>query len=106
MDNIRGSANWQDKFYSDVTNPVGDSIRLTQYDVVIINLMGKYEISKNLSAQLNVNNLFDKDFGDYQTFTNTKGETVNAFLYTKTTSGLAGTYIPDRNYWLSISYDF
>ena len=57
-----GSANWQDKFYSDVTNPVGDSIRLTQDDVVIINLMGKYEISKNLSAQLNVNNLFDKEY--------------------------------------------
>ena len=62
MNNIRGSANWQDKFYSDVTNPVGDSIRLTQNDVVIINLTGKYEISKNLSAQLNINNLFDKEY--------------------------------------------
>ena len=62
MNNIRGSANWQDKFYSDVTNPVRDSIRLIQDDVVIINLMGKYEISKNLSAQLNINNLFDKEY--------------------------------------------
>jgi outer-membrane receptor for ferric coprogen and ferric-rhodotorulic acid len=57
-----GSANWQDKFYSDVTNPVGDSVRLTQDDVVIVNLMAKYELTKNLSAQLNVNNLFDKEY--------------------------------------------
>jgi outer-membrane receptor for ferric coprogen and ferric-rhodotorulic acid len=57
-----GSANWQDKFYSDVTNPVGDSVRLTQDDVVIVNLMAKYELTKNLSAQLNVNNLFDKKY--------------------------------------------
>lgn len=57
-----GSVNWQDKFYSDVTNPLGDSERLTQDDVVVVNLMAKYELTKNLSAQLNINNLFDKDY--------------------------------------------
>lgn len=57
-----GSVNWQDKFYSDVTNPLGNSERLTQDDVVIVNLMAKYELTKNLSAQLNINNLFDKEY--------------------------------------------
>ena len=72
----------------------------------LFNLGASYKVNNQITLSGRINNLFDKDFGDYQTFTNTKGETVNAFLYTKTTSGLAGTYIPDRNYWLSISYDF
>ncbi|WP_201523867.1 TonB-dependent siderophore receptor [Aliarcobacter butzleri] len=57
-----GTVNWQDKFYSNVTNPLGDSIKLTQNDVIIVNLMAKYEITKNLSTQLNINNLFDKNY--------------------------------------------
>ena len=56
------SINWQDEFYVDTTNAVGDSVRLTQEDFFTVNLMGKYDITKNLSAQLNINNLFDKEY--------------------------------------------
>lgn len=72
----------------------------------LFNLGASYKVNNQVTLSARVNNLLDKDFGEYTTFTNTEGENVNAFLYTKTTSATSGTYIPDRNYWLSISYDF
>ncbi|MDH5820875.1 TonB-dependent receptor domain-containing protein [Acinetobacter pseudolwoffii] len=72
----------------------------------LFNLGASYKVSNQVTVSGRVNNLLNKDFGDYKTFINSDNDVENAFLYTKTTSGLAGTYIPDRNYWLSLSYDF
>ena len=72
----------------------------------LFNLGASYKVNNQVTLSARINNLLDKDFGEYKTFTNTSGDTVNAFLYTKTTSSSAGTYIPDRNYWLSVSYNF
>ena len=66
----------------------------------------KVLVGSLLSTVQRLNNLLNQDFGEYNTFINADGDLTNAFLYTKTTSGIAGTYIPDRNYWLSVSYDF
>ena len=72
----------------------------------LFNLGASYKVNNQVTISGRVNNLLDKDFGDYKSFINSDNEVENAFLYTKTTSGIAGTYIPDRNYWLSVSYDF
>ncbi len=72
----------------------------------LFNLGASYKVNNQVTVSGRVNNLLNKDFGDYKSFINSDNEVENAFLYTKTTSGLAGTYIPDRNYWLSVSYDF
>ncbi|AYA03691.1 TonB-dependent receptor [Acinetobacter sp. WCHAc010034] len=72
----------------------------------LFNLGASYQVNDQVQLTARVNNLLNKDFGEYKTFTATNGTPTNAFLYTKTTSSSAGTYIPDRNYWLSISYNF
>ena len=48
-----------------------------------------------------VNNLLDKDFTE-----NTVFGDITGYKYLSLGSSMAGTYIPGRNYWLSISYDF
>jgi len=72
----------------------------------LFNLGASYQVNDQVQLTARVNNLLNKDFGEYKTFTAANGTPTNAFLYTKTTSSSAGTYIPDRNYWLSISYNF
>ncbi|WP_139853037.1 TonB-dependent receptor domain-containing protein [Acinetobacter pullicarnis] len=72
----------------------------------LFNLGASYKVSNQVTLSGRVNNLFNKDFGDYRSYINTNGDTVNAFLYNKTTSATAGTYIPDRNYWLAVTYNF
>ncbi|WP_353173792.1 TonB-dependent receptor domain-containing protein [Acinetobacter rudis] len=72
----------------------------------LFNLGASYRVNDQVTLSGRVNNLLDKDFGDYRTFTQTNGDITNAFLYSKTTSATAGTYIPDRNYWLSLTYNF
>lgn len=57
-----GSVKWQSKLYDDVTNPIGDSDRLQQDSFYLVNAMARYNFTKNLSAQLNINNLFDKEY--------------------------------------------
>ena len=72
----------------------------------LFNIGASYKVNNQVTLSGRVNNLLNQDFGEYNTFINADGDLTNAFLYTKTTSGIAGTYIPDRNYWLSVSYDF
>lgn len=72
----------------------------------LFNLGASYQVNNQVTLSGRVNNLLNKDFGEYRTFTQTNGDLTNAFLYSKTTSATAGTYIPDRNYWLSLTYNF
>src|SRR5690606_10375885 len=72
----------------------------------LFNLGASYKVSNQVTVSGRVNNLLNKDFDDYKTFINSDNDVVNAFLYTNSTIGLAGKYIPDRNYSLSLSYDF
>ncbi|WP_164970998.1 TonB-dependent siderophore receptor [Halarcobacter mediterraneus] len=57
-----GTINWQDKIYSDTKNPSGNYQTITQKDFYLVNLMAKYEFSEDLSLQLNIDNLFDKEY--------------------------------------------
>ena len=56
-----GSIDFQGKTYNDTTSPLGKT-RIQQDAFAIANVMTKYEFNKNLSAQLNINNLFDKEY--------------------------------------------
>ena len=56
-----GGANWQISTYSKVELDEG-SVIAKQKAYAIFNLMARYDFSAHLSAQLNVNNLFDKKY--------------------------------------------
>lgn len=66
---VGGGLDWSGGIYSDIAKPValrvpGESptIRLKQGSYAVANLMARYDISKNLSANLAINNVFDKKY--------------------------------------------
>ncbi len=59
---LGGGVNWQGKTYTDAANPLGNIERIEQDAYALVNLMARYEFSKQLSAQLNINNVFDKKY--------------------------------------------
>lgn len=64
---VGGGVNWQSAIHSD------ESINYRQGSVALVNLMTRYEIDKNLSISLNLNNALDKEHysavaGNYGTF--------------------------------------
>lgn len=58
---IGGGVNWQSKTYTIASGPNGDEA-VSQGSYALANLMARYQFNRNLSAQLNVNNLFDKKY--------------------------------------------
>lgn len=59
---VGGGVNWQGKTYTYATNPLGALDKIEQKPYSLVNLMARYDITKQLSAQLNVNNVFDKTY--------------------------------------------
>ncbi len=58
---IGGGVNWEGRTYTvDPNAPAGTNGLIEQDAFALVNLMARYDISKNLSAQLNVNNALDK----------------------------------------------
>lgn len=84
-----GGVNWEGESYSIETNPAGNDEKVSQGSHAIANLLVRYEFSKQLSAQLNVNNVFDKKY-----YTNQIGRFSNLF------------YGEPRNAQLSVKYTF
>ena len=60
---LGGGARWQGEAWQDVYNR-GKSVtqRFSQDPYWLVDAMARYQISKNLSASINVNNLFDKRY--------------------------------------------
>ncbi|XBS70990.1 ferric-rhodotorulic acid/ferric-coprogen receptor FhuE [Acerihabitans sp. KWT182] len=82
---VGGGVNWQNKTWNDITGPSGDA-HVTQDSVTLVNLFSRYQLTKQLSLQANINNLFDKKYYDY-----------------------IGTYVvygEPRNFSLSANYQF
>lgn len=59
---VGGGVNWQGKTYTYATNPLGVLDKIEQKPYSLVNLMARYDITRQLSAQLNVNNVFDKTY--------------------------------------------
>lgn len=58
---VGGGVNWEGRSYTtDLTTAPGIDGRMEQESYALVNLMARYEITKQLSAQLNVNNVTDK----------------------------------------------
>lgn len=61
---IGGGVNWQDSIYTYASNPQGNSEKITQDAYALVNVMARYDITDNLSAQLNADNLTDEKYFD------------------------------------------
>ncbi|NLU33810.1 MAG: ferric-rhodotorulic acid/ferric-coprogen receptor FhuE [Wolinella succinogenes] len=60
---VGGGVNWESRSYALTTNPVTlASEEIAQSSFAVANLMARYEFTKEFSAQLNLNNLFDKKY--------------------------------------------
>ena len=80
---LGGGVNWQSNIYMDDRGPNGE--RFTQKAYAVAGLMAQYQLSAQLVATLNVNNVFDKRY--YST-------------------GMGGYYGDPRNAMLSLRYQF
>lgn len=75
---VGGGANWESKS--------GDNLQvIKQGSYALFNVMGRYDINENLSASININNLFDKEY---------------------TFAGVRGTYGAPRNFMTSLKYTY
>ena len=60
---LGGGVNWEGLSYTDTTNAVtGAAERLEVRPYALVNLMARYQLRNGLSAQINVENLFDKTY--------------------------------------------
>lgn len=58
---VGGGVNWQSSTYVNAKNPKKVIEKVEQGDYALVNLMARYQITKDFSAQLNINNVFDKN---------------------------------------------
>jgi len=59
---VGGGVNWQGTTYTYAQNPLGATEKIEQNAYALVSLMARYEINKQFSAQLNINNLLDKTY--------------------------------------------
>lgn len=62
---VGGGVNWQNKTFNHVAGGPAGSDYIDQSPVTLVNLFGRYQVTKQVSVQANVNNLFDKEYYDY-----------------------------------------
>ena len=82
---VGGGVNWESRtFTRDPAAPAGSSGLIEQDSFALANLMARYDITKQLSAQVNVSNLFDKKhfgmFAAYGAITYAAPRSVSASL--------------------------
>lgn len=59
---VGGGVNWESQTYTIAENPLGALERIEQGSFALVNLMARYQFTNQLSAQFNVDNLFDKKY--------------------------------------------
>jgi outer membrane receptor for ferric coprogen and ferric-rhodotorulic acid len=60
---VAGGLSWEGSSYTDTVNgATGEPERLVQDDYTLVSLMARYDLTDNLSAQLNVDNLLDEEY--------------------------------------------
>ena len=67
--NVGAGVNWQGRTYTTTSNAATNgTIEYGEGSYAVANLMARYQISKNLSAQLNIDNLFNKKYRNQLSF--------------------------------------
>ncbi len=60
---LGGGVTWQSKTYGDIGGPEGEGTwRARQGSYSVVDLFARYDVTKNVSLQANINNLFDKEY--------------------------------------------
>ena len=59
---LGGGVNWESSNYTLATNPLSQTEKLKQDSYALVRLMAKYQMTPALSAQLNINNVFDEKY--------------------------------------------
>lgn len=72
----------------------------------LFNLGASYSVNDQLRFNGAVNNLLDKDFTSNGSYIDANGNPASYYDYMVIGSGMSGTYLAGRNFWLSVSYDF
>ncbi|BCQ32919.1 ferric-rhodotorulic acid/ferric-coprogen receptor FhuE [Erwinia rhapontici] len=83
---VGGGVNWQNKTWATVAGGPAGSDYIDQSPVTLVNLFSRYQVTRQVSVQANINNLFDKEYYDYM-----------------------GTYVvygAPRNFTISANYSF
>lgn len=59
---LGGGVNWESRTYTVAMNPLGVEDRIEQGSFALVGLMARYQFTDRLSAQLNVDNVFDQKY--------------------------------------------
>lgn len=76
---VGGGLRWQNKTWDDVSTG-GNTYRVNQSSYTVVDVMARYDLSDQWSAQLNINNLFDKTYYNNPGSQITYGAPRNAML--------------------------
>lgn len=74
---VGGGVNWQNRVYQDVTDANGNVQRLYQGSYPLVDLFARYQVTKQLAVQANLNNLFDRSYYSYLDSSAVYGEPRN-----------------------------
>nr|WP_322874505.1 TonB-dependent receptor [Erwinia billingiae] len=78
---IGGGVNWQNKNFQDATGPDGETTRVYQSSYPLVDLFARYQLTKQLAVQANVNNVFDRTYyswlSDYAVYGDERNYSVN-----------------------------
>lgn len=80
-----GGITWQNRVFQDDTAPDGSTQRVYQGSYPLANLFARYQVTKQVAVQANVDNLFDRTYYTY----------MNNYVYGE-----------PRNFSVSVSYQF
>jgi outer membrane receptor for ferric coprogen and ferric-rhodotorulic acid len=86
---VGGGASYQSKIWTNVSDQNYETVKYTQGSYWLVDLMTRYQITDNLSATVNLNNVFDKKYFS------------NIGFY-----GFYGYYGEPRNLMLTTRWDF
>ncbi|MEI7366220.1 ferric-rhodotorulic acid/ferric-coprogen receptor FhuE [Pectobacterium sp. 1950-15] len=62
---VGGGVNWQNGIWQEGSGPQNTTLRAEQGSYALVNLFSRYQVTKQLAVQANINNLFDKEYSDY-----------------------------------------
>ncbi|MFD3240359.1 ferric-rhodotorulic acid/ferric-coprogen receptor FhuE [Rahnella perminowiae] len=79
---VGGGVNWQNRTFQNATGPDGETRRVSQGSMARVDLFTRYQVTKQLSVQANINNLFDRTYyswlSDYAVYGEPRNLSVSA----------------------------